>query len=42
MEYHKKFKKFAEVFASDVVRDGTTKLKGPFEAAQGRFTTPFG
>ena len=29
MDYHKKFKKLADVFASDVVRDGTTKIKGP-------------
>jgi hypothetical protein len=40
VNYHKRFKKLDEVFASDVVGDGTTGiLMGPFEAAQGRFFT---
>ena len=38
VNYHKRFKKLDEVFASDVVGDGTTGIMGPFEAAQGRFT----
>ena len=38
--YHKRFKKLDEVFASDlVVGDGTTGIIGPFEAAQGLFLT---
>jgi hypothetical protein len=32
MDNHKKFKKLADVFASDVVRDGTTKIKDPFQS----------
>jgi hypothetical protein len=39
VNYHKRFKKLDEVFASDVVGDGTTGIMGPFEAAQGRFLT---
>ena len=39
VNYHKRFKKLDEVFASDVVVDGTTGITGPFEAAQGRFFT---
>ena len=39
VDYHKRFKKLDEVFASDVVGDGTAGITGPFEAAQGRFFT---
>ena len=39
VNYHKRFKKLDEVFASDVVGDGTTGIIEPFEAAQGRFFT---
>jgi hypothetical protein len=39
VDYHKRFKRLDEVFASDVVGDGTTGISGPFEAAQGRFFT---
>jgi len=28
VDYHKRFKKFDEVFASDVVGDGTTRISG--------------
>ena len=39
MWIHKRFKRLDEVFASDIVGDGTTGISGPFEAAQGRFFT---
>jgi hypothetical protein len=39
VNYRKRFKKLDEVFASDVVGDGTTGIMGPFEAAHGRFFT---
>ena len=38
VDYHNRCKKLDEVFASDVVGDGTTGIMGPFEAAQ-RFLT---
>jgi len=34
VNYHNRFKKLDEVFASDVVGDGTTGIMGPCEAAQ--------
>jgi hypothetical protein len=38
VNYHNRFKKLDEVFASDVVGDGSTGIMGPFEAAQ---TVPY-
>ena len=38
VNYHNRFKKLDEVFASDVVGDGTTGIMGPCEAAQ---TVPY-
>ena len=36
-EYPRKFKKLDELFAAEVVGDGTGDAVGPFEAAQGQF-----
>ena len=35
--YSRKFQKVDQVFATDVVGDGTNHVVGPFETAQGRF-----
>ena len=36
-KYNKKFITLDEVFASDIVGDGTDGITGPFETAQGGF-----